>query len=174
MRYVAFFRAINVGGKNKITKTEQEQLFVDMGCKKVSGLLATGNIFFTSDRSAEELREEGETKLMQLLSNEVKLMIIPLEQVTKLVQKDPFANFLDSKQNVAFVSIVDKTFDSVPESLENSFGSFRFEYDHPFILSFVTKKKPGASPNSYFEKELHCHATTRNWNTIMKIVKKFG
>lgn len=47
MRWVAFLRAINVGGR-RVTGDELVELFVGMGFTDVSTFLASGNVLFTA------------------------------------------------------------------------------------------------------------------------------
>ena len=48
-RYVAFLRAINVSGKNKIAMAELKQSFCDMGFENVATCLNSGNVAFSGE-----------------------------------------------------------------------------------------------------------------------------
>jgi len=50
MNYVAFFRGINVGGKNMVKMSELCQLFVGLGFQNVKTYIQSGNVIFSSDR----------------------------------------------------------------------------------------------------------------------------
>lgn len=47
-RYVAFFRSINVGGKNKAAMAELKQMFADLGLVDARTYLQSGNVVFSS------------------------------------------------------------------------------------------------------------------------------
>ncbi|MEL7604057.1 MAG: DUF1697 domain-containing protein [Bacillota bacterium] len=49
MRYVAFFRGINVGGKNIVQMAELRQLFVNLGFQDVKSYIQSGNVLFSSE-----------------------------------------------------------------------------------------------------------------------------
>ena len=49
MKYVAFFRGINVGGKNIVKMAELSRLFVDLGFQDVKTYIQSGNAVFSSD-----------------------------------------------------------------------------------------------------------------------------
>lgn len=49
-KYVAFFRGINVGGKNKVKMADIKQLFLDCGFRDVTTYIQSGNVIFKSDQ----------------------------------------------------------------------------------------------------------------------------
>lgn len=57
MKYVAFFRGINVGGKNTVKMAELRQLFADCGFQEIKTYIQSGNVIFTSDQSETVLRD---------------------------------------------------------------------------------------------------------------------
>ncbi|MDL2217495.1 DUF1697 domain-containing protein [Christensenellaceae bacterium OttesenSCG-928-M15] len=50
MKYVAFFRGINVGGKNKVKMDELKRLFSDCGFSDIKTYIQSGNVLFQSDQ----------------------------------------------------------------------------------------------------------------------------
>ncbi len=57
MRYVVFFKGINVGGKNIVKMSELRQLFIDLGFQDVKTYLQSGNVIFDTDLSGEVIRK---------------------------------------------------------------------------------------------------------------------
>ena len=49
MKYVAFFRGINVGGKNIAKMADLSQLFIGLGFQDVKTYIQSGNVIFSSD-----------------------------------------------------------------------------------------------------------------------------
>jgi len=49
MRYAAFFRGINVGGKNIVKMADLKKLFFDLGFQDVKTYIQSGNVIFSSD-----------------------------------------------------------------------------------------------------------------------------
>ena len=49
MKYVAFFRGINVGGKNIVKMSDLSQLFIGLGFYAVKTYIQSGNVIFSSD-----------------------------------------------------------------------------------------------------------------------------
>lgn len=55
MRYAAFFRGLNVGGKHKVKMADLKQLFEDSGFGGVKTYIQSGNVIFESGRDARLL-----------------------------------------------------------------------------------------------------------------------
>lgn len=49
-KYIAFFRGINVGGKNRVKMAELKQLFVELGFQDVKTYIQSGNVIFAADQ----------------------------------------------------------------------------------------------------------------------------
>lgn len=60
MQYVALFRGINVGGKNRIKMQELKELFIELGFTDVRSYIQSGNILFTTDRQLTDFSAEVE------------------------------------------------------------------------------------------------------------------
>lgn len=55
MRYVAFFKGINVGGRNIVKMSELRQLFTDIGYQDVKTYLQSGNVVFSTEADLEDI-----------------------------------------------------------------------------------------------------------------------
>ena len=49
MKYIAFFRGINVGGKNIVKMSDLRRMFTDLGFHDVKMYIQSGNVVFSSD-----------------------------------------------------------------------------------------------------------------------------
>ena len=53
MRYILFLRAVNVGGKNKVSMTDLKALLYNAGFENLASYINSGNLFFSSAESRE-------------------------------------------------------------------------------------------------------------------------
>ena len=76
LRYVAFLRAINVGGR-RMTMAELRLIFTEMGFTDVESFIASGNIMFCADnsRSVEGLERDIEAGLQSALGYAVATFV---------------------------------------------------------------------------------------------------
>jgi uncharacterized protein (DUF1697 family) len=91
-RYVAFLRAINVGGR--VVKMEQlRALFDSMKFKRVETLIASGNVLFdTRDDDADALEKRIETHLQRSLGYEVLTFVRSPTEIAAAATFDPFVD----------------------------------------------------------------------------------
>ena len=87
-RWVAFLRAINVGG-HRVTGEELAAVFRSIGLVDVSTFLASGNVVFTSERPDPEPIEAA---LLEAFGYSVPTMLRSQQQMTQIVEATPFTD----------------------------------------------------------------------------------
>ena len=90
-RFVAFLRAINVGGR-AVKMDRLRSLFGEMGFENVATVIASGNVLFdaTAARTAT-LERRIERTLAGALGYEVRTYVRSARQITALESRIPFA-----------------------------------------------------------------------------------
>lgn len=174
-KYVAFLRGINVGGHKPVKMEELKKAFESMGFQNVKTLLASGNVLFeTPETGTDNLVKRIEEKLEKELGHEIGVLLRTIEEIQNLVDADPFKNIKVTPQTsfyVTFLSEKSKSTLKIPyESIEKDIKIVQVSASE--VCSYIT-----LSPNrgtsdliSVLEKELGRKITTRNWNTITKIL----
>ncbi len=172
--YLAFLRAINVGGHAVVKMHALVTAFSAAGCRNVRTFIQSGNVIFESSAGEQAIHRNLKAKLRSLLGTEPGIFLRTLDEVSALVERDPFAKSR-AEQNVtlyvAFLSERPRVSPQFPllypkEGLE----VFGISGREAFILSRPVPGSHGV-PMKRIEKELQASATTRNWNTIVKIAK---
>ena len=76
VKYIAFLRAINVGGK-KLTKMEElRRVFETLRLKNVRTYIQSGNVIFdTTETDSDALATQIERKIHQSLGHEVTVLL---------------------------------------------------------------------------------------------------
>jgi uncharacterized protein (DUF1697 family) len=89
-KYVAFLRAINVGGH--IVKMDHlRRLFGSLGFSNVETFIASGNVIFDStSKSSRSLEKKIETCLLQSLGYEVTTFVRSVPEVVNISVYKPF------------------------------------------------------------------------------------
>ena len=85
MRYVAFLRAINVGG-HVVKMDRLRALFETIPLANVSTFIASGNVLFDSKRPPEVLERAIEKKLKTALGYDVAAMVRSAGEVSAVVE----------------------------------------------------------------------------------------
>ena len=90
--YLALFRGINVGGKNRVPMAELKACFEELGCEDVRTYIASGNVMFESSKSSAELTEEIQEALprkFKLDRELIKVLVLSRDQLQKVIDQAP-------------------------------------------------------------------------------------
>lgn len=174
MKYCAFLRGVNVNGTS-MKMAEVCKVFSDAGTSEVSSVLATGNLIFSSDKSAADLKIILEKAMSDYFNYEAFLFIKSEKEVVAIFENSPFTK-ADDLHIYAFVGTED--IESV--LLEEFDHSQKTENENAQIVEhiFYWQVPKGNTLDSDFgkvlgKKSLKNKITSRNLNTIEKIMKKF-
>lgn len=172
--YLAFLRGINVGGHGTVTMEDLRQAFSLAGCKNVRTYIQSGNVIFNSSEAKQDaLSRKIEKTLKNELGLETLVLIRTSEEIIKLAKQDPFKDALAGADVKRYVTFLYERPQSAPKlpmvSPKEGLELFSIKNLEAFIISRQVRGKYGF-PNNFVEKELGVPATTRNWNTVGKIL----
>ena len=174
-RYVAFLRAINVAGQKLIKMKDLAQIFAAAGCKNVNTYIQSGNVIFDSkSTNSAALSKKIERTLQQALGYEVTIILRTIAELEALVRRDPFKKIKTGDQVMLFVVFLSNQTKPTPKlpliSIKENLELFEIKDGAAFIVSRRKQNGWFGFPNAFVEKELGVVGTTRNWNTVNKIV----
>jgi len=175
VRYIAFLRGINVGGHKPIKMDALARAFESLGFQNVKTILASGNVVFEAHGPGSvALAKKIEEKLQKTFGHPVGVTIRTLVEIQKLVKSDPFKKVTVTPQTRLYVTFRrDKTQGTLKipyQSPEKDFQILRVSTDE--VCSVLTLSPGRRTPElmSILEKEFGKTVTTRNWNTIIKVL----
>ncbi len=146
MKYIAFLRGINVGGKSKVSMSDLKKLFEDLKFKNVKTLLNSGNVIFGSKKASEKEIEES---LLKKFGFPISVILRTEKEIKSLVDKNSFGKNELNKQKRFYVTFIK---------------------NQPEVCSIVDLNSKGTTDMmKELEKKYGKEITTRNWNTIQKI-----
>lgn len=175
-KYAAFLRGINVGGHKTVKMEELKKAFETLGFEKVKTLLASGNVLFAAPSASESaLVKKIESKLESTFGHEIGVLIRKIEELQRLAEAKPFARIKVTPQTRLYVTfIAGKTKSSLKipyASPDKNFRIIRVTESEVCSVLTVTPNSRSVDLMSILEKEFGRKVTTRNWNTIEKILK---
>lgn len=173
MKYIAFLRGINVGGKTIIKMEELRKVFSTLGFENVKSYIQSGNVIF-------ETTETDPVKLTNQIEDAVEtnffktpIMIRSIEEIKNAMENNPFAGeeFEDKLFHLVFLN--EKLSDEKIELLlsnNNEMEKFAVREREIYCLlrdgvanSLLGKK--------YIDNKLKTPSTARNWRTIKKLLE---
>ena len=169
MPAVVFLRAVNVGGANRCQPAAIAKQLARFGIINIG---AVGTFVVREDVGESTLR----TAIARKLSFKCEIMICPARDIIKLASKDPFARQPSGPNITRFVNVLNKPLRK-PPPLPLSLPSPDewllkiIAIQGRFVLGLYHRQMKAISYLGKLEKFLGVPATTRNWNTIEKVVK---
>jgi uncharacterized protein (DUF1697 family) len=169
MRWVVFLRGVNVGKANRCQPAVIASQLSGLG---VINIGAVGTFVVREDVNESALR----TAIAKKLPFKCEIMICPARDIIKLASKDLFAGQPSGPDITRFVSVAAQpiaTRPPLPFNLpsENEWLLKVIAIREKFILGLYRRQMKAIGYLGKIEKVLGVPATTRNWNTIEKIVK---
>ena len=175
-KYVAFLRAINVGG-HVVKMDRLRQPFVDLGFKSVETFIASGNVIFEPPvLGIGTLEAKIAARLEEALGYEVATFIRTLGEVAAIAACRPFtpedlagaAAF-----NVALLKdALSKEKEKALGGLKTSVDDFRVKGAEVYWLCRARQSESKFS-NAVFERTLRVQATFRSMRTMERLAVKY-
>jgi uncharacterized protein (DUF1697 family) len=169
MPSVVFLRAVNVGGANLCRPAQLAKQLSRFGVVNIG---AVGTFVVRKNVSESVLHNAFAKKL----PFKCEIMIVPARDVIRLASDDPFARELSGENITRFVNVLAKrvrTPPPLPLSLpsENDWLLKIVAIQNRFVLGLYRRQMKAISYLGKIEKLLGAPATTRNWNTILKVAE---
>lgn len=173
-KYIAFLRAINVGGTTIIKMTDLKKSFESFGLENVQTYIQTGNVYFESQEgSASALEERIEHQLEKVAGKRIPLFVRTMREVTDMVNGCPF----DPRDGeIVYVVILDRkpAKNNIDALLSQRSTADDFAVNGKVVYSLRRDRETSIFSNNFIEKILDTPGTTRNLTTLRKILAKFG
>lgn len=175
-KYVAFLRAINVAGHAMVAMSDLRDAYTAAGCKNVRTYINSGNVVFEiPEAQASAVFPKIRTKVRKLIGGEPEVLFRTVRELEDLVKRTPFKSY-ESETNikfyVAFLSQKPSAKPALPlmcsEEAVEAIGINNLDV---LIVSRPKRKGFFGFPNAFIEKEFGVSATSRNWNTVTKVLQ---
>ncbi len=174
-RYIAFLRAINVGG-HVVKMKNLRDLFQKLGFSNVETFIASGNVIFESgSTTVQDLEKKIEECLFKSLGYEVAAFIRTEAEITALARQKPFAeaDLVCAPTLVAgfLKEPLTETSRRLLLNLASDIDSFGTSGREIFWLCRKRQSESEFS-NAVFEKKLSVKSTFRGFPTIIKLAQR--
>jgi uncharacterized protein (DUF1697 family) len=176
IRYIAFLRAINVGG-HTVKMEHLRQLFESLDLSNVQTFIASGNVVFEAkSKDPRSLEKKIEKRLQEALGYEVATFIRTDAELAEIANYKPFRQAdLDAAValNIAFIS------DALDNQSKQKLMALHTEIDdfhvHGREIYWLCRKKQSKSTlsNTVLEKALGIRSTLRGVSTVRKMAGKY-
>ena len=172
-KYIAFLRAINVGGHN-VKMDELKKHFEALGFSNVETFIASGNVIFeTSAKDTAKLEKKIESKLLETLKYEVTTFLRTPGEVADVAKYKPFKTKGEALNVACIAEPLDKAAAKKLMTYKNEIDDFHVHGREVYWLCQI-KQSESKFSNAAFEKIIGRRATFRGINTIQRMAEKYS
>lgn len=178
LSYICLIRGINVGGHKVVKMDALRKSFEKMGFEDLRTYVQSGNVVFKAPKQSSVTMETGIRKrILKDFGYEVGVIVRSAEQIAEVIRANPFSKDSNndiSKFYVTFLSQVPQpTGIDILKKIPGENDRYHCCGQEVYLYC------PGGYgetkfSNNALEKALSCSATTRNWNTVNKLLEMAG
>lgn len=175
--YLALLRGINVSGKKIIKMEDLRKLMISAGFESVKTYIQSGNVIFENkEKSKDKIAKHIEALIEKQYGFDVSVFIKDFSDVENAIDKNPFV--VDRAEEEAgfkklYVTFLSETpFEENIEKLRQApIGNDLIKIvDTILYFQLESKASDSKLSNNLIESKLKVRATTRNWNTTLKLL----
>jgi len=168
--YIAFLRGINVGGKCKVSMKELKEVFESLGYENVTTYINSGNVLF--DAKKEVTAPSIDKALKKNFGFDIRVVVRTEKNILKLAKSIPQEWFNDKKQRTYVFFLWDE-FDSKKSldliTIKEGIDNLKY-ISGAIVWNFLLKDYKKSGMNKLIGTELYKNMTSRNVNTVRKLV----
>jgi uncharacterized protein (DUF1697 family) len=172
-KYVAFLRAINVGGHAVIKMEDLKRMFESFDLEDVQTHIQSGNVIFESkEKDAALLEKQIERQLEETAGYKIRLFLRTMREVKSIANQNLYTPKANETVHVVFLNKPpDKKMGQALISLKSEADDFTVKGREVYNLRRDRDKS--VFSNNFIEKILKVPATTRNLTTLRKIADRY-
>lgn len=163
-----------MGGNKKVPMTDLKALLEKQGVNEVKTILNTGNVLFNGkEQEVEELENQLEISLEKHFGFSIPCILRRKEEIEKLVASDPFKGIDVLKTTRLYISFLKQDVKSrlnLPYTSEDSSFRILLKDGRTIVSVLELAQAKTTDAMKILEQEFGKGITTRNWNTVQKLV----
>ncbi len=168
-------RGINVSGQKRIVMEDLKKLHESLGLENVQTYIQSGNVIFnSSEKNILKLTSLIEEKIKKSFGFDVTVIIRTKDELFNAVKKNPFQQKKGYDTSRLYITLMSVKPDKTPikeiEAVKSKFEEINLTEKEIYFYCPDGYGKTKLS-NNFFEKKLKVTATTRNWNTVNKLLE---
>lgn len=169
--YILLLRGVMPTGKNKVPMAELRVALADAGLTNVRTYIQSGNVIAKSVLDPTSLSQLAHDTIKQKIGADITVIVRTPQQLTAVMEGNPFP---EADLSRLYYSMVASP--PAPEQLEKFLeidftpDAIRVVDDTIYTL-YATKLSDSRFTNNFFEHKLKVATTTRNFNTMSRLVE---
>ena len=174
LRYIAFLRGVNVSGQKIIKMELLRKALTDTGFDGVKTYIQSGNVVFYSDNSdTKQLIQQIEDLTEQSFGFRTDVILRKTSSIATIVNSLVSSNLKFEDTRKYYITFLKRSFTdslTLPLFSKNKDVELIYADEMDFISISSLYKGNYGFPNAFIEKLTGIPATTRNPNTLEKLL----
>ena len=169
--YAIFLRGVTPTGKNRVPMAELRTALSTAGLIDVQTYIQSGNVIAKSRLDQASIESLVHEVIAQEIGADIAVITRTHEQIKNVMKGNPFS--LDAASRTYFTLLASTPTSPLIEELRR----LNFSPDDVKVVGsiiytlYATKYSDSKFNNNFFERKLKIAATTRNFNTLSRLVE---
>jgi uncharacterized protein (DUF1697 family) len=169
--YVAFLRGVMPVGKNKVAMAQLRQVLAEAGFEDVRTYIQSGNVILRTDLTPAEIEKRVHDLIREHIGPDLVVVVRTGDQLQEILGGNPFEG-LDISRVFYTLFAQPPPADKVNKLISQDYSPEKIVIDGQCAYLFIpTNAARSTLSNNYLEKKLGVSATTRNNNTLRKVIE---
>lgn len=168
--YIILLRGVMPTGKNKVLMAPLREVLSGVGLKEVRTYIQSGNIIARSYLPSVELEKLVHEVISKVFGGDIAVLVRTLDQFSEILELNPFK---EEDGKMIYFSLLTTEPDKklLKNFLSTDFSPNKVRYiENTIYAVHATKYSDSKFNNNYFERNLKVTATTRNHNTMTRLI----
>lgn len=162
-------------GKNRVPMAQLREVLADAGYTNVRTYIQSGNALVDSNKNPHEIEEDVHRLIKKHIGAELAVVVRSAAELQKVLDENPFGKGYDIAR--VFFTLFQSALAAakVHELLAQDYGEEELAITKRAAYLYI----PGSAArsklsNNFLEKKIGVAATTRNFNTLSKLIELAG
>jgi uncharacterized protein (DUF1697 family) len=171
--YVALFRGINVGGKNKLSMKDLVATLENVGCQDVATYIQSGNAVFQSgEQDPSLLSQKIGAAIKERHGFEPRVLLLESEEMERAIRSNPFPEAESEPKTLHLYFLAAAPENPDLDALQGIKGDReRFVLGEGVFYLHVPDGLGRSKLAANAERLLGVPVTARNWRTVRKVME---
>jgi uncharacterized protein (DUF1697 family) len=168
--FIILLRGITPTGKNKVLMAPLRVALTKAGLKDVRTYIQSGNVVARSNLPIIELEKLVHEVIHKNFGGDIAVLARTPDRFSEILKRNPFEEG-DGKRLYFSLLATEPDKKLLKDFLSTDFSPDKLRYvENTIYTLYATKHSDSKFNNNYFERKLKVVATTRNLNTMTKLV----
>lgn len=172
--FIILLRGLTPTGKNKVLMAPLRTELAKAGLEDVQTYIQSGNVIASTDLTPSALEQLVHDVIRKSFGGDIAVLARTPEQFADILKRNPFKQ-AEGKRLYFTLLASEPEKKLVREFLAADFSPDQVQYANDTIFTlYATKLSDSRFNNNHYERKLKVTATTRNLNTMTKLVELAG